>query len=112
MPNLRWPKPIGSSVLDSLRPVIERSRDVKTNIPKLVEVAQWMAYEELPVPQYAIPFAPDSGNPSQAIDFTLTATTIDFAAETKFHPCFSSSATSFQLAPAVVLCNNPSVVAA
>src|SRR5271156_4144829 len=64
VPTVRWPKPIGSPVLDSLRPVIEHSRDVKTNIPKLVEVASWMGYEELPVPQYSIPFAPDSGNPS------------------------------------------------
>ena len=77
--NLRWPQPIGSPVLDSLRPVIEHSRDVKTNLPKLIEVAQWMAYEELPVPQYSIPFAADSGNASQAIDFTLVAITIDFA---------------------------------
>ena len=76
---VRWPQPIGSPVLDSLRPVIEHSRDVKTNLPKLIEVAQWMAYEELPVPQYSIPFAADSGNPSQAIDFTLVAVTIDFA---------------------------------
>ena len=71
--NFRWPQPIGSPVLDSLRPVIEHSRDVKTNLPKLIEVAQWMAYEELPVPQYSIPFAADSGNASQAIDFTLVA---------------------------------------
>src|SRR6202044_3077815 len=77
--NVRWPQPIGSPVLDSLRPVIEHSRDVKTNLPKLIEVAQWMAYEELPVPQYSIPFAADSGNASQAIDFTLVAVTIDFA---------------------------------
>ena len=38
-----------------------------------------MAYEELPVPQYSIPFAADSGNASQAIDFTLVAVTVDFA---------------------------------
>jgi len=77
--NLRWPKPIGSPVLESLRPVIEHSRDVKTNLPKLIEVAQWMAYEELPIPQYSIPFAAESGNPAAAIDFTLVAITVDFA---------------------------------
>jgi putative queuosine salvage protein len=76
---LRWPKPIGSPVLESLRPVIEHSRDVKTNLPKLIEVAQWMAYEELAVPQYSIPFAAESANPSAAIDFTMVAVTIDFA---------------------------------
>jgi len=36
---LRWPKPIGSPVLDSLRPVIEHSKDVDTNVDKIVEVA-------------------------------------------------------------------------
>ncbi|HEY0704911.1 MAG TPA: queuosine salvage family protein [Candidatus Acidoferrales bacterium] len=76
---LRWPKPIGSPVLDSLRPVIEHSRDVKTNLPKLIEVAQWMAYEELPVPQYSIPFAAETTNPFAAIDFTMVAVTVDFA---------------------------------
>ena len=76
---IRWPKPIGSPVLDSLPPVIENSRDVKTKLPRLIEVAQWMAYEELPVPKYSIPFAAESGNPSEAIDFTMVSVTIDFA---------------------------------
>ena len=49
---VRWPKPIGSPVLDSLRPVIEHSRDVRTDVDKIVEVAGWMAYEELPMPEY------------------------------------------------------------
>jgi hypothetical protein len=77
--NVPWPKSIGSPVLDSLRPVIEHSRDVRTNLPKLIEVASWMAYEDLPVPQYSIPFAADSGSPAEAIDFTMVAVTIDFA---------------------------------
>ena len=46
---LRWPKPIGSPVLESLRPVIENSRDVHTHVEKIVDVAGWMAYEELPM---------------------------------------------------------------
>jgi len=50
--SLRWPKPIGSPVLDSLRAVIENSRDVHTHVDKIVEVAGWMAYEELPMPEY------------------------------------------------------------
>jgi hypothetical protein len=40
-----WPKVIGSPVLDSLHPVIERSRDVRTHIDRLREIAGWMAYE-------------------------------------------------------------------
>jgi hypothetical protein len=47
---LRWPKPIGSPVLESLRPVIENSRHVHTDVERIVEVASWMAYEELPMP--------------------------------------------------------------
>ena len=53
---LRWPKLAGSPVLDSLRPAIERSRDVETRVDKIIEVAGWMAYEELPMPDYALPF--------------------------------------------------------
>ena len=49
---LRWPKPIGSPVLESLRPAIEHSRDVFTHVDKIVEVAGWMGYEELPMPVY------------------------------------------------------------
>ena len=44
---LRWPKPIGSPVLESLRPVIEHSRGVRTNVDKTIEVARGLAYEEL-----------------------------------------------------------------
>ncbi len=58
---LRWPKLTGSPVLDSLHPVIEHSRDVRTHIDKIAEVAGWMAYEELPMPDYQLPF--DFNNP-------------------------------------------------
>ena len=75
---LRWPKPIGSPVLDSLRPVIEHSRDVHTDLNKIIEVAGWMAYEELPVPEFALPFGIGK-DPAQAIDFILVSDSIDFA---------------------------------
>ncbi len=75
---LRWPKPIGSPVLDSLRPVIEQSRDVRANLDKIVNVAGWMAYEELPFPEFALPFGIGK-EPAQAIDFILVANSIDFA---------------------------------
>ena len=39
----------------SLRPVIENSRDVRTHYDKIREVAGWMAYEELPMPNLAGP---------------------------------------------------------
>jgi hypothetical protein len=76
---LRWPKPIGSPVLDSLRPVIEKSRDVRTNIDKLAEVAGWMAYEELPMPDYHLPLGVGENNPDQAMDFIMVADAIDTA---------------------------------
>jgi hypothetical protein len=75
---VRWPKPIGSPVLDSLRPVIEHSRDVRTDVDKIVEVAGWMAYEELPLPDYAEPL--DIGSdPDKQIDFIMVTDSIDTA---------------------------------
>jgi len=76
---LRWPKPIGSPVLDSLRPVIEHSRDVHTDVDKIVEVASWMAYDELPMPEYALPFGIGKDNPNEAVDFIMVADTVDTA---------------------------------
>jgi len=77
--SLRWPKPIGSPVLESLRPVIEKSRDVHTNVEKIVEVAGWMAYEELPMPDYHLPLGVGENNPNEAIDFIMVADVIDTA---------------------------------
>jgi len=75
----RWPKLTGSPVLDSLHPVIERSRDVRTNLEKLQEVAGWMAYEELPMPDYALPLGAGEGKPEETIDFILTSDVVDTA---------------------------------
>jgi hypothetical protein len=91
---VRWPKPIGSPVLDSLRPVIEHSRDVRTHVDKIVEVAGWMAYEELPLPEFALPFGIGAGDADEAIDFILVANSIDtaftdFANHDKFQVDFS-----------------------
>ena len=77
--NLRWPKLAGSPVLDSMHPVIERSRDVQTHVNRIVEVAGWMAYEELPVPDYAMPFGMGAGDVHDTTDFILTAACIDTA---------------------------------
>lgn len=76
---LRWPKLTGSPVLDSLRPVIERSRDVRTHPSKIGEVSGWMAYEELPMPDYQMPFGIGEGSAEDVIDFILTADCIDTA---------------------------------
>jgi hypothetical protein len=65
-------------VLDSLRPVIEGSRQVKTDVTKVVDVARWMAYEELPFPQFTLPFGLEK-NRNEAIDFTLVSNSINSA---------------------------------
>jgi hypothetical protein len=76
---VRWPMLKGSPVLDSLHPVIEHSRDVTTHIEKIQEVAGWMAYEELPMPDYALPLGAGEGNADDTIDFILTADAVDTA---------------------------------
>ena len=73
-----WPSPLGSPVTESLRPVIENSRDVRTHYEKIQEIASWMAYEELPLPNLAIPFGLEK-TPDVAMDFIMVANTIDTA---------------------------------
>src|SRR5277367_161314 len=79
MDTMHWPKAIGSPVLESLRYAIESSRDVRTHYEKIVEVASWMAYEELPMPNFALPFGVGRGDPNEAVDFILVANSIDTA---------------------------------
>ena len=74
-----WPKTIGSPVLDSVRYAVESSRDVQTHYDKVVEVASWMAYEELPMPEFTLPFGVGQGNVDEAIDFVMVADSIDTA---------------------------------
>jgi hypothetical protein len=76
---MHWPKPIGSPVLESLRYAIESSRDVHTHYEKIVEITGWMAYEQLPMPEFALPFGVGNGDVSEAIDFVMVADTIDTA---------------------------------
>jgi Queuosine salvage protein len=76
--SLPWPRALGSPVIESLRPVIENSRDVRTHHEKIVEIAGWMAYEELPLPNLAIPYGLEK-TPDVAIDFVMVANTIDTA---------------------------------
>ncbi len=86
---MRWPKLAGSPVLDSLAYVIERSRDVQTRVSRIAEVAGWMAYEELPMPDYALPLGAGENDPDWIMDFILTASCIDtaftdFSSQVKF----------------------------
>jgi hypothetical protein len=91
---VRWPTLSGSPVLDSLRPVIENSRDVRTNVEKITEVAGWMGYEELPLPEFTLPFGVGTGDAKEAIDFILVADSIDtaftdFSTQEKFQVDFA-----------------------
>lgn len=76
---MRWPILAGSPVLDSLHPVIENSRDVRTHVDKIIEVAGWMGYEELPLPEFTLPFNVGAADPHEAIDFILVTDSIDTA---------------------------------
>lgn len=75
---LRQPQPIGSPVLESVMPVVESSRDVRTDLDKIIEHAGWLAYEELPFPSFLLPFGLGQ-DADQAVDFILVANAIDFA---------------------------------
>ncbi|HTC41346.1 MAG TPA: queuosine salvage family protein [Candidatus Acidoferrales bacterium] len=74
-----WPKSIGSPVLDSVRYAVESSRGVQTHYDKIVEVASWMAYEELPMPEFTLPFGVGQKDADEAIDFVMVADSIDTA---------------------------------
>jgi hypothetical protein len=65
-------------VLDTVLPVVERSRDVSLDLDRLAEHAGWIAYEELPPPTFILPF-PLELDRDRTIDFVLTATCINFA---------------------------------
>ena len=87
-PTLRRPVPIGSPVLDSVMPVVEHSRHVRTDVTKIVEHARWLACEELPWPAFSLPFEPDAPV-DELIDFVLTTNCIntaftDFATGVRF----------------------------
>ena len=73
-----WPRALGSPVTESLRPVINNSHDVHTHYEKIVEIAGWMAYEELPMPNLAVPYGLEK-TPEVAMDFVLVGNTIDTA---------------------------------
>lgn len=76
---MHWPKSIESPVLDSVRYAVESSRDVQTHYEKIAEVASWMAYEELPMPEFVLPFGVGQNNAEEAIDFVMVADSIDTA---------------------------------
>jgi hypothetical protein len=65
-------------VLESLGPVIAASRHVRTDVAKIEEHAGWLAYEELPFPDFGLPLA-GPGRRDEALDFALTQICINTA---------------------------------
>ena len=65
-------------VLASVLPVIEESKDVTTDVARVRETAQWLAYEELPFPRFLLPFELDLDRHG-IIDFVLVANLLNFA---------------------------------
>ena len=67
-----------SPVLKSLEPVVSQPKLVHINKAKLVDVANWMAYEEFPKPDGSMLF--DFGNdPDVLMNFTMVVNTMNFA---------------------------------
>ena len=74
MPGAHWQ----SSVLSSVSKVAESSTLVQINKQRLIDVAEWMAYEEFPEPTGGMLF--DFGNdPKVIMDFTMVLNTLNFA---------------------------------
>ena len=72
--NIPWDIP----VLESVSRVVEQSQLVKINHEKLIDVANWMAYEEFATPDGSLLF--DFGNdPDHLMDFTMVVNTTNFA---------------------------------
>src|SRR6266496_1307228 len=67
-----------SPVLESVVAVVERSRDVGTDLERLADVASWLAYEELPAPASFLPFPLELPR-DEIVDFVLVATCLNFA---------------------------------
>lgn len=74
----RLPRPIGSPVLESVLPVIAASRHVITDVAQIEAQAGWLACEELPFPEFVLPFGMGT-NADEAIDFILVSTALNFA---------------------------------
>jgi hypothetical protein len=78
---VQLPETFASPVLESLPPALERSQDVQTDAAKVAEHSRWLACEELPLPEFALPFGFGKENPvANTLNFALT----DFNTQVKF----------------------------
>ncbi len=65
-------------ILSTLEPVIANARHVRLHEDKISAVADWMAYESLPWPDFRFPVIPD-GNDADTMDFLFLTAAINFA---------------------------------
>ena len=68
----------GHPILGTLEPVIDGARHVRLNRDKVRDVADWMAFEELPWPEFRSVLVPD-GDDQDTMDFIFLTAAINFA---------------------------------
>jgi hypothetical protein len=73
--------PSDHPILKTLAPVIASARHVRLHEDRIRDVASWMAYEELPWPDFRSPLIPEwpEGNDADTMDFIFLTSTINFA---------------------------------
>ena len=69
-----WSKP----VLTSVRPVVDASRHVRTNLEEVERVADWLAYEPYAMGNTVMPFDPGD-DPDQLTDYQMLVSSLNFA---------------------------------
>lgn len=69
--NIDW----DSKVLSSLNPVIENLQTINLNLDQIINVADWIAYEDFPPPEQNI----SKNNPDEFIRTTMLINTLNFA---------------------------------
>ncbi len=69
---------IPNPILDSVLPVITGARHVRVHEQAIMAVGGWMAYEELPWPDFKSPLVPELTEP-EVMDFLFLTSTINFA---------------------------------
>jgi hypothetical protein len=76
--SIRVPESIGSVVLPDAVRVVRRSRHVRTNVERIRSHARWLAAEELPYPEFVLPFGIGERT-DEAIDFLMVSSLLNFA---------------------------------
>ena len=66
---------LDSKVLSSLNPVIENLQTINLNLDQIMNVADWIAYEDFPPPEQNI----SKNNPDEFIRTTMLINTLNFA---------------------------------